>query len=314
MKKKSLLSSRMIDSENENPTPRPANNKQKNIPTFYSDNSSKKTRLNGAEMTPESEKKKREKKPKDKKAKYYIEEPVAKPIHREDEDVVDRNQTQFSEASTIDDAAKKVNRQRFAKRAAAIGRVLLIVFCVYLCFLIYGLANTDFIYDEEGKIVPEVLTVSDIKNLKEYEQIQTFYLRARIIYEDILRLDYKLSVNPDAELSIAMDYTKELEVVDKFLTDIKGAEYDSSYYKLYENMTNWAKTDVALYLQFMSEALTSDNEEAAANALTCREAMYNDFASISKNTASLAISTKGAENIDIYEWSPESFIESISSN
>ena len=307
MKKKGLLSSRMVDAENPNPQP---HSKIDKVPTFYSGDTPPKTKLNGSEMEPDTVPKK-EKKVKDRKAKYYIEDPADRPVQRTEKDPDKRGITTFSEASTIDDAAKSVRRQRFVRRFVSALRILVILLSAYLCFLIYGLANTDFIYNDDGKVVPEILTVSDIKKLKEYEQIQAFYLRARIIYEDILRLDYKLSVNPDAELSIAMDYTKELEVVDKFLTDIKGAEYDSGYYKLYENMTNWAKTDVALYLQYMSEALTSNNEEAASNALTCRNIVYDDFASISKNTASLAVDTKGAENIDIFEWSPESYVESL---
>ncbi len=312
MKNKGLLSSRMIDSENT--APRPKANKQKKLPTFYSNTIAELPKSDETNIVSKQEAKpQKEKRPKDKKAKYYIDD-ITKQSAPISQNTTTQSDNRPNRPEMVDDAEIKIKRQRFIKRVSIIARILLIVVSVYLCFLIYGLANTDFIYDENGKVAPEVLTVSDIRDLKEYEQIQAYYLRARIIYEDILRLEYKLSLNPESALQIAMDCTKELEVVDKYLTDINGAEYDSKYYKLYENMANWAKVDVALYLQYVSEALTSNDAEAEKNALTFRDNMYNDFASISKNTASLAIATKGAENIGIYEWSPESFIESISSN
>lgn len=188
-------------------------------------------------------------------------------------------------------------------------KILIAVACVYICFLIYGLLSTDYKYDATGELYPEILSVSDIHNLGQYEDLTEYYLRSRALYESILAIDVSLAEHPEKALTIAMDYTEQLEVADKLLIDLNAAEYDTRYSSMYTNIAVWTNNS-CLYLQYISSAITNNNGADAEKALTLRDQLYASFASITANIANLADSTKGA-NSDIYEWSPESYIEQL---
>lgn len=192
-------------------------------------------------------------------------------------------------------------------------QIVLVVLSVYIGFLIFGVVETRYVYDENGQVVPEILEVKDLESLNEYNALSAYYLRARIMYEDALLIDYKLSVSPDSALALAMDYTGMLENVAKLVTDISaGADTASTKYSpLYSQLLSWVKTDIAVYLQEMSAAITKDSADSAAKALSWRTTMYNDFSKLSENMYYLGVSTKGATNLDIYDWSPDSFSLSL---
>ena len=223
-------------------------------------------------------------------------------------------------AAAYDDALEQEaeRRQVKEKRASLLRsrltfglQICLIALCVYVAFLIYGVSMTRYVYTEQGQIAPEVLTVSDMHSLAEYEAFSSYYLRARILYEEAMTLDYRLSIAPDSALVVAMDYTALLDDVAKLSVDISAAEYDTGYSSIYGQLLNWVKTDIAVYLQNMAGAITENSAEKANNALISRDVMYSDFSRLTANAVSLARSTKGADNLDIYDWSPESFSEGL---
>lgn len=63
---------------------------------------------------------------------------------------------------------------------------VLIAGCVYVSILIYGVMVTDYNYNENGEIVPEVVSVQDIKEEKAYDTILYQYLQCRSLYEEVL--------------------------------------------------------------------------------------------------------------------------------
>lgn len=208
--------------------------------------------------------------------------------------------------------AKEKRSSRLRSRVTFGLQICLIALCVYVAFLIYGVSSTRYVYTEQGQIVPEILTVSDMHSLAEYEAFSSYYLRARILYEEAMTLDYQLSIAPDSALVVAMDYTTLLDDVAKLSVDISAAEYDTGYSSIYGQLLNWVKTDIAVYLQNMAGAITENNAEKANNALISREVMYADFSQLTANAVSLARTTKGADNLDIYDWSPEEFSKGLS--
>jgi len=197
------------------------------------------------------------------------------------------------------------------KRFVVSLQIIIVVLCVYVCFLIYGLLSTNYSYNAEGNIEPVVLSVSDLRVLNEYESITSYYLRARIVYEDTLELDYKLSQQPEDSLLIAMEYTALLDTVDKLAVDLNAAEYSTKYTALYNQLNSWVTTDIAVYLQKMATAITNNDATAANDAVIARDIVYSDFAQITANIATIASNTKGVSNIDLYTWTPENYIEDL---
>lgn len=216
-----------------------------------------------------------------------------------------------AEAST---QSARQNRKKIALGIARpVFQVILVLLCVYVGFLIFGAIETRYVYDSNGNVVPEVLSVSDLQTLAEYETLSSYYLRARVLYEQTLRIDYHLSEAPDDSLIVAMDYTAMLEDVAKLTTDI-AAGVDTAgvkYSPLYNQLLSWVKTDIAVYLQEMSSAITKNSADSAGKALAWRDAMYNDFSKISENMYYLGSSTKGCANLDVYDWSPERYSKGL---
>ena len=201
---------------------------------------------------------------------------------------------------------KKASKSKKAGGVHILGRVIIIVLCIYVCFLIYGLLSTNYKYDEVGNIYPEVLSVNDIHDLSQYETLFSYYLRLRSVYEESLKTDEALVETPEKALKLSMDYTEQLDTIDKLLIDLNAAEYDTRYGALYLNIGECAN-GIAQYLQHMSAMISAHNPADAQNAISFRSAIYNSFSALTANVATLSEGVKGVDTAKIFEWNPEDF-------
>lgn len=210
-----------------------------------------------------------------------------------------------------DELARVNKKRKQAKLKSILTQGIAIVLCVYMIFLIYGLACTNYVASPQGGLKPEILSIEELRVLKEYNLVASYYMRSRILYEEILSLDYRLAIAPEESLTLAMNYTKLLEVVDKIAVDLKGAEYDSMYTALYSQLFDWTATECGLYLQKIAIALTNNDQQAAGEAIILRDAMMKDYATITANIATLAQGTRGADAAAICNWSPEDYFQGL---
>lgn len=232
----------------------------------------------------------------------------------------------FNAESDMEDAGRfqedldnmELRRQyRRDKRKILMGRLargiqwLLIVACVYIAFLIYGVTVTSYEYDAAGKVVPQSMAVEELAAAAEFSQVQGYYLRARGLYEITLDLDFRLANNPEAALLVASDYELLLEDVAKLSVDLNAAQFNTAYAQLKRQLLYWVQTDIAVYLQNISAAITQNNAEKGNQAIIGRDIMYNDFMLISENIAIYGQAVKGANLGEIYEWSPDKYIRKV---
>lgn len=203
-------------------------------------------------------------------------------------------------------------RERKEMRHFVLRRVIcgvLIFCCVYLTFLIYGAINTEFIYNEDGKIVPRAMTVSSIGKLEDYQEISVQYRQARYLYEQVLVLDYRIAAGIEDPLTIAPDYETMLDSIEALAIQLGAVNISSEYTQTLTMLTKWVKEDIAVYCQNMSRAISQNNEEYAANALEYKTRVYQDFSVITQNILVLAQGIEGADTDDMASWSPEKYIE-----
>lgn len=205
---------------------------------------------------------------------------------------------------------KQIHTERAKKIAGRCFQIFLAVFCVYTVFLIYGLVSTDYEYDENGNVVPKIVTVEEIGNKEVYNVLYRHYLQARTLYEDILRLDYQLSMDEESKL-IATEYEELLDTVSVQTVSIEALSLETKYGQFKTMLLEWVKTDAAVYLQNISAAILQNSIEKEDEALACREQMYNDFLVLSENMAVLGESIPGTDVSGLYEWSPERFISEV---
>lgn len=218
------------------------------------------------------------------------------------------------EATSLAARRKSEKRELLVSIFLHIFQVTIIIASVYITYLIYGVMVTSYGYDSNGQIVPNVLSVAQLQELSEYENLQSYYLRAQNLYKETLELDFKLSQNEDKALMVAMEYQELLSDVDKLVTDIAAEDADGKYSAIYNQLNTWVATDIAVYLQNIATAITDNSEDKANKALIARNVMYEDFAKITENMMTIAQNTKGVHIGDIYSWSPDDFISDMEAN
>ena len=222
------------------------------------------------------------------------------------------NEAQFEEDMLSEEVKAELARQRAAESKRVILKavqVVLIIASVYLIFLIYGLMNTTYVYDARGNVVPQVMSLDEIREVSEYTLMHTQYIQARTLYERVLVLDYRLAMGQEDPLLIAPEYEKTLESISSLSVQIGALSTPAQYAQTMNMLLSWVQNDIALYCQNMSAAISQNNSVRMNNALTDRANMYNDFKIITQNIATLGSKVSNIDITDILNWSPEGYMQ-----
>lgn len=206
---------------------------------------------------------------------------------------------------------KRSRSHKILNRIAKVTLTLLAILCLYVAFLIYGLIQTSYVYNDSGAIETEILSVEDLKTLNQYNTLSNYYLRTRILYENVLSLDYELAQDSGNSRAVARKYLSLLDNISKLSTDLSANELDTEYAGIVNQMYELVYTHIAVYLQNMSGAISDNDSNKANQAISGREVIQETFASLTANMADLCKTTRGAKNGDMYNWSPESYIASL---
>jgi len=208
------------------------------------------------------------------------------------------------------DNDRREKRWRLSTRVI---NIALILGCVYMIFLIYGVFVTDYAYNDDGRIKPQVMTVEDIKKEKEFEKLVAQYVKCRMLYEKVLMINYRLGEGTEDPLVIAPEYQALLEKGDVNVSDIaiklNALEVDPKYETIKNMLLNWIQNDAALYLQFISGAISNNDADAAVSAIQYKDLMYDDFSKITQNLIAIGDNIKGIDITDVKEWTPESYVD-----
>ena len=219
-----------------------------------------------------------------------------------------------SRSSTTEEQAKRqelseeeqVSKWRLSTR---IINILLVVACVYVLFLIYGVSVTDYQYSNNGTIEAQKLSVRELADKKAYETVYYQYLHLRSLYEEVLLLDYRIGKGEEEPLTIAPEYEALLDDVTNLSVKTEAMEVESQYSQIKNIMLLWVKNDIAVYLQNMSAAISQNDVETANKAIQDKERVYKDFSIITQNIVAMGESVKGADLTEIREWTPESYVD-----
>jgi hypothetical protein len=258
--------------------------------------------------------KKKTKTPKQKKVPATTEVVVPPP------DATEMDYDQFELELEQDELNRAVRTERAERRGVVfnrVGMIALITGCVYLLFLIYGALNTQYVYNDHGKLVPQVMSVEQIRAREDFEKVQSEYLQARRIYEEVLKLDYRLAAGVEDPLLIAPEYEEVLNMVNDLLMQCQAMSVSDRYKQTHDLLIQWlggvaGKQSVASYCQNMSKAISLNDPTAASHALEEKRTIYNMFSTITANLTTLGKTVDGVDLGDIPKWSPEKYInESI---
>lgn len=238
---------------------------------------------------------------------------TATPQPDQTETGADENEYSEEDALLLEREMSRIRRDKRAEerkgKVRKICTVIIIIACIYVAFLIYGLASTEYVYDDTGRVVARIMTVDDIRSLEEFNAVAAQYRQARMLYEKTLVLDYRIAAGQEEPLLVAPEYDRLLEDVEALSIQLSALEYPAEYSQIVNMLTVWVQNDIAIYCQNISRAISQNNAEYAAHAQEYRSLMYNDFSVITENIATLGYAVKGAEIEDIVTWSPEKYVQ-----
>lgn len=212
------------------------------------------------------------------------------------------------EMEEMNQQLSEADREKKWSVLTRIVNIILIVACIYFVFLIYGVAVTDYQYTDDGTIAAQKLTVSDIRNKKNFETVLVQYEGCRILYEQVLMIDYRLGQGEEDPLTIGPEYEELLDTVSNLSIKTEAATVDTQYTQIKNMLLNWIKNDIAVYLQNMSSSISQNSIETANNALQDKDRVYANFSQITSNIVSLGEQVPGVDLTIIKEWTPESYV------
>lgn len=218
----------------------------------------------------------------------------------------------YEEELLAEDLLKSRKEEKYENNRRIIRKItafLLILGCVYLIFLIYGACNTKYVYSDTGEIVAQKMTFKEIEAVENFNEFSAQYLRARVIYEKALTLDYRVAAGVEDPIVVAPEYEELLNDINDLSISLQALEVSSTYVQLKTMLENWVQTDVAVYCQRMSEAISQNNSQYAEQALQYRNIMYNDFSLITENLVIIGQSLGCIDLENIVNWSPESYVQ-----
>lgn len=229
-----------------------------------------------------------------------------KPLAEENEDYDNQLEKHYTANLT-----KEIAKEKHKNLVNNFKKIGILLVCLYLVFLIYGIFITEYIYDENGNSVPLEMSFSDMKKLDEFKLLVEKYDEMKELYKKVLEFDVKVLKNTDNAMIYSTDYEGLLEDVAKLSIQTDAISVATEYAQIKSMVLTWIKTDIAVYLQNMSAAISENSIQKLSNATEDRTRMKNDFIVISQNLVAIGNKVKGFDTSDISEWSVDEYISSL---
>ena len=223
-------------------------------------------------------------------------------------DVTSISEMEDLTTKNIEEVAQTQEAEKRSFIKNKIGIISLSILCVYLIFLIFGAFMTPFYRQSKGtKAYPIVMSVQDIKNKAEFDKVYELFLEAKNIYEDVIMIDYRLSLNTESSALIAADYTAMLDRTSNLYTAITATTFQKKYAPVIAVLKTWVYTDMPVYLQNVSNALVLNDTNKAQQAIVGQTVVETNFMTLKNNIISLSDGIKAVDLTEIEEWSVEKY-------
>ena len=151
------------------------------------------------------------------------------------------------------------------------------------------------------------MSVKDIRHKKEFEVIQSEYLRCRSLYERLLIVNYRIDNSGEDQAKVAAEY-QAIEK-DAFSMQKKAdAMVVATNYEEFRSMVSTWLNEVYQYCDDSVKGYTSGNTEMIQTSLQENEKIEQDFVTITENITSLGSGLKGVDLTEIQNWpGPENY-------
>ena len=213
------------------------------------------------------------------------------------------------ETNALAQVKREEEQARRKLRITKILYALMIVGCLYLIFLIYGVFCTNYAYNDAGEVAPVVLSVDEIREKRNFDVIKVQYENLRALYEEVIHLDYRLGQGVENPLTLAPEYEALLDTVNDLTVKTDALDVETKYDALKNMMLTWVKEYIAYYLQFVSKGISSNSKSDMEDALKYRDISEQYFALITQNIVTIGDGIAGSDMTGIKNWSPDKYLE-----
>ncbi len=210
---------------------------------------------------------------------------------------------------TIDVTAKKETVEhngkiyklfRFVKRNC---KKLIVAFVMlYVVIFAFGLLTTRIYVDENGERQAYRVTFSDLKKEDDYNELKNIIADVRDLLAEVTVVDIHLANGAYSNYKAASHYTSILDgQLDVMIPKITSLSVQDNQKPIKEAIESMLKNDLAIYLQSISEILTTGNTGAVTTALQYRENALNTYEIIIEEMEKISDSLH-IEDSSFYKW------------
>ena len=247
----------------------------------------------------------------------YAERETSTPLRRRVSTVREDTTNEMLEEIEMAEQYETEKREHRSNIRHRVFNIVMALLSFYMVFLIYGVVTTQYAYNNEGKVKAEKMSVSDIKEKKEFEKILAQYQNARALYEQILMFDKRLELDSTQAMSIATEYEGISDDIESLYTKVSSITVDAKYSQLKNMLLVWLKGDDAqevpnglfMYVTYMSAAISQNDSENADAAVQAKDNVYTSFSVITSDLVALGENIKGVDMTEERKWSPESYVD-----
>ncbi len=181
-------------------------------------------------------------------------------------------------------------------------KTFLIVICLYIAFVIFGMLCTEYYIDDNGYRQPIEVNFSYLREREDYRELKKQFDSISELMVDITIIDIHLSNEEYTGMEAVTYYNKILnEQVDIMIPKITALELGQEQVVMQETMETLLSNDIAVYLQKMVEGLRTGNADSIQTALVWRDKAFSSFEVLRTDMINLSKRVK-SDYRSIEEW------------
>lgn len=204
---------------------------------------------------------------------------------------------------------ERMHEKRFAKKLGRkiktnLTKIILIIFCAYMVFLIIGALRTNYYIDSTtGTRQPVFVTYKDVADKNDYVALKKHMTDLRNILVDIRIIEIKLENNDISPYDAANQFNSYLAQIDVIIPKLSALNVNSSQESIKTAMSSCYTTYLAGYLQEQYKSLAKNDNAAKQTVPQYKQLMLQSYSDAEKALKETADKLKLED--DFFEWELE---------
>lgn len=153
---------------------------------------------------------------------------------------------------------------------------------IYIVFLIAGILSTPFLYNEIGQRQPQIVNIQIRINREHYRELRHHYIAIESLLLRIRELDSQMTAGSYDNFYFSTKYGELLTGINQNMSKLRGL-YVPSRFRPLQSQIEETYNSTAIFLQKISEALTTGNALTLAEADSWRTQAFGQFEVLHKN-------------------------------